>query len=409
MKNISNLKTIVHINTVSFGSTGSIAKELCCLAQKEGFKSYLFVPKSKRNKLLASDNTKMFGISFMRRISSFLEKKTGLLGCFNFFNTFLLILKIRKYNPSILHIHNIHDSCINVRIISAFIKQKRINIIWTLHDCWAFTGRCPHFYILGCKKWKSGCFQCPYSKNEYPKVCIDRTKYLWALKKKCFTNIDNLTIVTPSRWLSDLVNESFLNSYKVVVINNGVDLNIFKPSPSNLREKYEITDKYILLGVSFGWNDKKGLDVFIELSKRLPANFQIILVGTDDTVDEKLPKNIISIHNTSNQSELAKFYTIADLFVNPTKEEVLGLVNIEALACGTPVITFRSGGSPECVDSTCGKVVEWNDIDSMEREIIKIYNEKPFSQSKCIERASLFDKNEKYRQYIELYKGLIKE
>lgn len=214
-----------------------------------------------------------------------------------------------------------------------------------------------------------------------------------------------MTIVTPSQWLADLVKVSYLKDYPVKVIYNGIDLTIFKPTESNFRERYGIpAEKKILLGVAFGWGKRKGLDVFMELANRLDKEtYQIILVGTDDAVDAQLSKSIISIHRTQDQRELAEIYTAADLFVNPTREEVLGLVNVEALACGTPVITFKSGGSPECIDETCGSVVACDDVDKLEIEIMRICSDNPYSKEACLERAKAFDMNERFDEYIKLY------
>ena len=181
---------------------------------------------------------------------------------------------------------------------------------------------------------------------------------MYQLKKKWFTGVENMTLVTPSEWLAGLVKQSFLKDYPIRVINNGIDLEVFKPTPSNFRETYGCGDKKIVLGVAFGWGERKGLDVFLDFAKRLDSErYQIVLVGTDENVDKQLPNTVISIHRTQNQTELAKIYTAADVFVNPTREEVFGLVNIEALACGTPGVTFNTGGSPECYDATCGSVV----------------------------------------------------
>ena len=194
------------------------------------------------------------------------------------------------------------------------------------------------------------------------------------------------------------------------MIHNGIDLSVFKPTKSNFRERNNIhKDKFIVLGVAFGWGVKKGLDVFIELSKRLPDLYQIVLVGTDDQVDKLLPEGVVSIHRTQNQSELAEIYTAADVFVNPTREEVLGLVNLEALACGTPVVSFRTGGSPECIDETCGCVVECDNIDELEKKIIQIRSGNLYGQEQCIRRARFFDYKQKYDEYINLYLSLCNE
>ena len=232
---------------------------------------------------------------------------------------------------------------------------------------------------------------------------LDTSKKMYQLKKEWFCGVENMTIVTPSQWLSDLVKQSFLKDYPVKVINNGIDLSVFKPVESDFREKYGLVDKKIVLGVSFGWGYRKGLDVFVELAKWLSDDYRIVLVGTDANTDSSLPENIISIHRTDNQTELAKIYTAADVFVIPTREENYPTVNMEAIACGTPVVTFKTGGSPEIVDESCGSVVEVDDGDAMEKEIIRICEEKPYSNSACLERAKTFDMNDRFNEYVELY------
>jgi len=223
-----------------------------------------------------------------------------------------------------------------------------------------------------------------------------------------FTGIKNMTIVTPSRWLAGLAKESFLGEYPIKTINNGIDLSVFKPTESDFRQKYGCKNKKVLLGVSFAWGVRKGLDVLIKLSERLdPDKYQIVLVGTDENVDKQLPDGIISIHSTHNQKELAEIYSAADLFVNPTREENYPTVNMESIACGTPVLTFRTGGSPEIVDERSGYVVDCDDIDDMEREIVRICEEMPYTLDTCLERAKSFDMHERFKEYVELYEKTV--
>ena len=306
-----------------------------------------------------------------------------------------------------LHLHNLHNSYINLPMLFRFIKKNQIPVIWTLHDCWAFTGHCPHFTLNKCDKWKNGCHHCELHR-EYPKSYVDHSKLMYGLKKKWFCGVENLTIVTPSVWLGNLVKQSFLSDYPVRVIHNGIDLDVFRPTESNFRKNHGITDKQkILLGVAFDWGMRKGLDVFLSLAERLdPKEYRIVLVGTNEAIDRDLPENIISIHRTHDQKELAEIYSAADVFVNPTREEVLGLVNLEALACGTPGVTFNTGGSPECYDETCGSIVDCDDIDALENEIIRICTVKPYTSEACIKRATKFDKNEKFKEYLDIYENI---
>ena len=283
-----------------------------------------------------------------------------------------------------------------------YLRKKRIKVFWTFHDCWAFTAYCPHFTMAKCDKWKYECFKCPLYRNY--SWLFDRSNYLYKKKKKCMSGL-NLTIITPSQWLANLVKQSFLKDYPVQVINNGIDLSIFKPSKGDFRERYHLDCKKIVLGVALAWGTSKGLDVFVQLSKRLPRDYQIVLIGTNKIIDKLLPHNIISIHRTQNQQELAEIYTAANVFVNPTREENYPTVNMESLACGTPVVTFKTGGSPEILNKMCGVVVDCDDVDAMETEILNICEKNVFSVEACLEHAKTFDMNDRFNQYILLYEN----
>ena len=393
---------IVEINTCDYGSTGKIMLQIAETARENGHSITTFSRKWNNTKTISHSHI-YFGSFLENALHHILAEATGLSECFSFFGTLSLILKLKKIKPDIIHLHNLHGWYISLPMLFKYIKKQNIKTVWTLHDCWAFTGHCTHFDMVGCNKWKMGCRNCTQYKK-YPKSLFDNSKYMYRLKKQWFTDVENMTIATPSKWLAGLVKESYLRDYPVKVINNGIDLNTFKPTESDFRKKYALENKYIVLGVAFGWGKRKGLDAFIELANQLDKEkYKIVLVGTDDNVDKLLPDNIISIRRTQNQAELAEIYTTADVFANPTREEVFGLVNLEALACGTPIVTFDTGGSPECIDETCGAVAAKDDIDAMYNEIIRICETKPYSKEACLKRAIFFDKNKKYEEYLKLY------
>ena len=311
-----------------------------------------------------------------------------------------LIVELDRIKPTVVHLHNLHGHNVDLNTLFKYFKKNpQIKLYWTFHDCWTFTGYCPYFDIVECNKWQNCCGTCPQKKQF--SWFLDKSAKLYKKKKELFVGL-NLTIITPSEWLGDLVKQSFLKDYEVKVINNGIDLEIFKPTESNFRERHGLQNKKIVLGVAFGWGKRKGLDVFVELAKRLPSDYQIVLVGTNDDVDKLLPSNIISIHRTSNQKELAEIYTAADLLANPTREENYPTVNMESLACGTPVVTFKTGGSPEILDEKTGMVVDKNDIDAFEKAIIETCSGK-LTKEDCLKKATAFDKNEKFKRYIDLY------
>ncbi len=394
---------LVEINSVARGSTGTIMINIAKLARSAGNEAYTF---SEVNSGKASDYHIFFGNKFENIIHRAISVFTGISGKGTVIGTKKLLKQIDTIKPDILHLHNLHGWYINLPMLFNYIKDNNIKTVWTLHDCWGFTAQCSHFTMEKCEKWKTGCYKCPRYKL-YPYTFVDRTKTMWRLKKEWFSGIENLTIVTPSQWLANLVKESFLGQYPIKVINNGIDLGIFKPTESDFRQKYGLENVKIVLGVSSGWNNRKGLDVFIELSKTLPKDYKVVLVGTDDSVDKLLPSNILSIHRTNNQKELAETYTAADVFVNPTREEVLGLVNIEALACGTPVVTFKTGGSPEVLSKETGIVVAYGNIDDMKKAITDIANKSNINSDSCQNRARNFDATHTYREYLDMYENFV--
>lgn len=394
---------VLQINTVyGYGSTGKIAEGIhdCCIQNGDNcVTAHRFFEKKMTDSITVSS-----------WLDCHIHNRLGRIfcigGCLSAIKTRGFLKWLDSYKPEIIQLHNLHGNYINLPALFGYIKKHHIPVVWTLHDCWAFTGQCPYFDIAGCGKWKNGCHHCPQI-HEYPNAFVDNTRMMWKLKRKWFTGVENMTIVTPSRWLADLVKQSYLKDYPVKVINNGIDLNVFKPVESNFRERHGIAqDKFVLLGVAFGWGKRKGLDVFIELSKRLDSRFQIVLVGTDEQTDSQLPENIISIHRTENQQELAEIYSAADLFVNPTREDNYPTVNMESIACGTPVLTFKTGGSPEIADESCGSVVDKDDIDAMEKEIIRICTVRPYSKEACLNRARVFDMYKRFEEYTELYENI---
>jgi len=393
---------LLQINLGNYGSTGSIMFNIGNLVEQHGGESFYAYPSSRTNRINRIKevrNSIIIGTRIERYLHILLNLYTGFNGCFSIFGTLRFLRKIDRVKPTIIHLHNLHNCYINLPLLFLYLKKHKIPVIWTLHDCWSFTGQCPHFSAIGCEKWKTGCYKCPQYMN-YPKSKVDQTKLMYKMKKKWFTGIANCTLVTPSEWLAGCVKESFLKEYLVKVIQNGIDLDIFRPVESSFREKYSIQNKYIVLGVSFGWSLRKGLDILIDLCQILPEDFQIVLVGISEEDRKILPKNCIALGLTSNAHELAEIYSSVDIFLNPSKEETMGLVTVEALACGTPVIVSNLTAVPEVVSPVCGIVVE----DYSSNAFASVLLKKPkFSKEDCIERARQFEKKKKYREYLDLY------
>lgn len=267
---------------------------------------------------------------------------------------------VKEYDPDVIHLHNIHGYYINIEILFNYLKSCNKRIIWTLHDCWPFTGHCSYFTIVKCEQWKAHCSYC-VQKRCYPSsILADHCKSNFERKRALFSGIKDMTLITPSKWLADLVSESFLKKYPVKVIHNGIDLSVFKPTESDLRKKYGLTDKKVILGVASVWDERKGLDDFIKLSDLLDRQYQIVLIGLSDRQLKKIPDNVIGIKRTDSVTELAQWYTTADVFLNLTYEDNYPTVNLEAQACGTPCITYRTGGSVESVPEE--NIVDAGDI-----------------------------------------------
>lgn len=391
---------IVAINNLKNGSPAKIMEWILDNARNQiGAEVYSFYGWWKDE--LNDDKT--YGKPYEVLLSSAFSRLTGLHSIWNIFGTYELIKKLKKIEPDIIHLHNIHMWNINVSMLFKYIKKNNIKVIWTLHDCWAFTGQCPYFSVVKCEKWKIGCGGCMQLKR-YPYSIIDNTKINFILKQKWFKNVKHMILVTPSNWLLDLLKGSFLSNYNAFCINNGIDLDVFKPRESNFRKKYNIQDKHIVLGVAFEWGFRKGLDIFLRLAKVLDPNYVIILVGYNGKIDEE---NIITIDRTHNQVELAEIYSVSDVFFNPTREDNFPTVNIEALACGTPVVTFNNGGSAEMIDETCGITLETEDIDVIKVKIKKIIELGLFTSKACRNKALKYNYKDKFQEYVNIYLNLM--
>ncbi|MGL5047694.1 MAG: glycosyltransferase [Shewanella sp.] len=352
---------ILQINSVcGIGSTGRIATDIHAALLAKGIESHIMYG---RGEARLCDS--------VIKISSQLDFYAHALQTRLFDNhgvcstkaTKLAIKQIDSLQPDIVHLHNIHGYYLNVELLFEFFKKRpNIKIIWTLHDCWPFTGHCSYFDYCGCEKWKTQCFSCP-QKNTYPASNgLDNSKNNYQRKKAAFTGVKDLTIVTPSHWLANLVKESYLKNYPVQVVNNGIDLTVFRQWSSDFRSKHHLEDKFLVMGAASGWSPRKGLEDFIALAKMLPDNHRLVMVGLPADKIKRLPSNIIGIHRTDNPTELAEIYTAADVFFNPTYEDNYPTVNLEAIACGTPVITYNTGGSPESVTHDLGFVVDKGDL-----------------------------------------------
>lgn len=392
--------------SVNIGSTGKIAEEIGLKIVENGGESFIgygrYFRPSKSETIKIGNRfdqafhllqTRLFdrhALASVRATESFIEK-------------------IREINPDIIHLHQIHGYYLNIEKLCEFLKVCGKPIVWTFHDCWSVTGHCGYFSPANCDRWKTECYACPQL-NTYPvSYFVDNSTNNFRIKKKLFSDLPNLTIVPVSYWMESVVKESFLKNYKTQVIYNGIDLDVFKPRNSNkLRTKYNLGNKKILLGVAAIWSELKGLKDFIELAKYLDDDTIIILIGLNEKQIRSLPENIIGIGTTENVAELAEFYSLAEVFVNPSIAESFGLVTAEAMACGTPVAAYNVTASAELVKEGTGFAVEQNNISILHSSIVKILNNgKTEYADNCRKTAeTFFDKNAQYKKYIELYNSL---
>ena len=401
---------ILQINiTNNMGSTGKIMHDLNDVLTIEGMQGYMlcaYQPNKIADKNVCCMYPKNAWLSIRTHI---LESRiSGRMGYSKKKETKKAIQWINTIKPDIIHMHNIHGNWICIPMLLEYIKAQDIPVVWTLHDCWSFTGRCSHFEQYGCLKWSSGCERCKNFKVYPITYFFDYSKSMWNDKKQWFTGLKDAILVTPSVWLADYVRRSFMKSYPVQTIHNGIDLSQFHAVQKRSDYLKEFGEIKILLGVAACWTEHKGLQDFFKLNDLLDKErYRIVLVGLNHRQMQMIPKDILGIERTNNIEELVELYSSADVFINPTYQDNYPTVNMEALACGTPVITYRTGGSVESVPENVGYIVDQGDIIGLREAIEKVCENSPFKAEKCIEYAKEhFDKNKCYLKYIEIYKTI---
>lgn len=400
---------VLQINFLNCFSTGNIMLNTARVARERGFVAYT-ASKDSRDARKADRglvNHYYIGSRLENTFHRYFSWYTDLQDVCSCFSTLRLIRQIEKVKPDLIHLHDVVGWYLNIDILFKYLKKKDVPIVWTFHDCWAFTGRCIYFDYAACSRWKEGCGHCP-QKSYMPgtRTPWDFSGWNWRRKRCLFTSLDKLTIVTPSRWLKELTEESFFAGRDIRVINNGIDLTVFKPkTDGRLYEDFHPLGKKIVLGVAGAWSARKGLDTLVQLSKELPEDYYLLVVGTE----EYLGENITTIARTHNPSELAELYSAASVFVNPTLEDNFPTVNLEAIACGTPVVTYRTGGSPESVSEKAGVVVEKGDYEALKKAVIAICEKgKEAFQDACVEASKKYDMNARFNDYVDLYEELLK-
>lgn len=393
---------LLQINTtVNSGSTGRIAEEIGGFVMNQGWASYIAYGRGDRP---SKSQTIKIGNKFDQAFHLLGTRLFDKHGFYSTSATKELIRKIDNIEPDIVHLHNLHGYYLNLAVFFEYLGAKKYQVVWTFHDCWPFTGHCTYFDAVNCEKWKTQCFDCP-NKRAYPSTYFDSSRQNFINKKFILSSAVKLNIITPSRWLLHHVEESFLKAHGGRVINNGVNLKIFKPL-TNFHRK---PDEFIILGVASLWDKRKGLDDFIKLRELLPANYRITLIGLSKRQIDTLPPGIQGIERTESIAELISYYNFAEVFVNPTYVDNFPTTNIEALACGTSVITYNTGGSPEAIDEHTGLIYEKGDIEGIAEGVKKICGDGKESYSRsCRKRAEdFYDKNQRYADYLKLYESLL--
>lgn len=399
---------VLQINTViNSGSTGRIAEEIGLKILQEGGESYIAYGRD-RNTTSRSQSVKI-GSKIDFYFHALLTRIFDLHGFGSKLATKKFIKTIESLNLDLIHIHNIHGYYLHIETLFNYLNKCNLPVVWTLHDCWSFTGHCTHYEFVDCNKWKAKCFKCP-QKSAYPtSLLFDNSKFNYKKKKEVFRKCEKLNIVPVSKWLNDELNFSFLADKPKFQIYNGIDLKKFKKTSSVPKTDYDLNNREVVLGVASVWTNRKGFYDFIELRKLLPKEFLIVMIGVTKHQKRLLGDGILGIERTESIDELVKWYSYSKVLFNPTLEDTYPTVNLESIACGTPVVTYNTGGSPESISSLTGCVIEKGNLADVVKAIYYLLSlENEQSSKDCrVHAVSYFDNEDKFQKYIQLYKNLI--
>lgn len=392
---------VLQINTFGNLSTGKIAVDIYRTLRAHGSEGAVAFA---RNEVPGDVPSFKIGNPLSVYTDGVFTRLTDKAGHYSKGATEKLIKQIKEYDPDIIHLHNLHGYYINVPMLFDYLKDAGKPVVWTLHDCWAYTGHCCYYSMAGCEKWKThGCSKCPQKKAYPASIFKDNSSKNFSEKNQMFHSVKNLHLVCVSKWLDNELKASFLKDIPSIVIYNGIDTSVFKPSSGNFRIKYNVGDKRIVLGVASTWDTRKGLADFIELSKILDERYKIVLVGLNDKQKASLPDNMIGIGRTDGPKELAEIYSASNVLFNASVEETFGLPNVESLACGTPVVAYNCTGIPETMTENDGYIVEPHDLKNVALKIGEICD-----AGKRIEVSSFrFPKDKTYEAYMKLYEELV--
>ncbi len=395
---------ILEINSTDLFSTGNIMLNIARKARNRGHQVMTASKYSRMSVERHRDDPDhvYIGSRAGNTLHRYWAWMTDLQDTGSYFSTKAFLREVDRFKPDVIHLHDILGWYLNIDVLFDYIRKRAIPVVWTFHDCWAFTGRCIYFDEARCDRWKTGCGNCPQI-HYMPKTWwLDLSHWNWERKRRLFTSVPNMTIVTPSQWLADLTGQSFLKDIPTKVINNGIDLQVFRPTEGDVYRSLMADGKKIVLGVAGTWSKRKGLDDFLKLSRDLPEDYKVVLVGIDR---EALPEGtrIEAIKRTHNPAELAEIYTAADVLANPTYEDNFPTVNLEALACGTPIVTYQTGGSPESVSEEVGVVVAQGNYPALLDAVKRVAEDKEaYSARNCRRRAEAYDMDARFDDYVNL-------
>ena len=400
---------VVQINTTCHtGSTGKICVSISEILSNIDVENYIIYTERKSDFV--------YGIKCGNYVNKKMQAlKSLIFGNYGFNSkktTKQIIKQIEKIKPNIVHIHNIHGYFLNYKILFDYLSKAGIPVIWTVHDCWLYTGHCYYYSFTQCDKWRMTCNNCPQRLAFPTSFFIDRSKQNFFDKQAAFCSMpkDKLTIVPVSKWIRGEMQQSFLKDYNYQVIHNGIDTDTFNIYDTEaVKAKYNLTGKHIILGVASIWSEEKGLNDFVRMAPLLHDEEVIVLVGIKEEEKRLLPNNIVPIARTENIRQLAELYAAADAFVNPTWQDNYPTVNMEAIACGTPVVTYRTGGSIETITPDTGIIVEQGNVQGLLNAARSIRAKgKEYYQPKCRGYAlAYFKKEERYTEYLELYNKVV--
>ena len=407
MKKLLQINPVIRINT----STGRIMQEIGELARANGWETYIAYSQGRDGVSPNAAHLIPVGNRWSVAWHGIMTRLFDRHGLASERATRQLIAEIQRIQPDIIHIHNIHGYFLNYRILFEYLSNANIPVIWTVHDCWLYTGHCYHYSYKLCGKWKNQCLDCPQRKDFPTSWWVDRSKQNFLDKKKAFTSVpkDLMTFVTVSEWMKNEMKMSFLKDYPYQVIHNGINLENFQVYPADeVKKRYGLEGKRILLGVASIWMEEKGWNDFMQLGGMLNPDEVIVLVGVKEEQKKGLPATIVPISRTDNLKQLAELYAAAEALVNPTWQDNYPTVNLEAIACGTPVVTYRTGGSIEVITPDTGFIVEQGDIPGLLAAVRTIEERgKDYYQTKCRAYAEAhFRKEDRYADYLKLYENL---